>query len=62
MSMHNVCTPCLLYSPVMCVMYAFALSYFIYFMQGMVSNRKRFKSEYGDVGHDDDKKGLKPGR
>nr|KAG5711361.1 hypothetical protein BaRGS_006058 [Batillaria attramentaria] len=26
----------------------------------MVSNRKRFKSEYGDAGHDDDKKGLKP--
>ncbi|KAK7503494.1 hypothetical protein BaRGS_00005415 [Batillaria attramentaria] len=28
--------------------------------QVMVSNRKRFKSEYGDAGHDDDKKGLKP--
>lgn len=27
----------------------------------MVSKRKRFKSEYGDEGHDDDKKGLKPG-
>ncbi|PVD26720.1 hypothetical protein C0Q70_14398 [Pomacea canaliculata] len=28
--------------------------------QGLVSNRKRFKTEYGDEGHDEDKKGLKP--